>query len=335
MVPPSSNKPTRGYTDLGSPCVGPDSRLAAISTDQGVALVDVVRGEEARLLPLPGNYPLRFDLDGALWTFGSSGLLRWPVVGDPNTGKHRCGPPQRFFGTTNTRHLGSSADVGVVAIPDSSRGALVFHRDGKRQLRLGPQEDVRFCAVSPDGRWVATGSHTLKDGVAAKVWDARAGAPATDLPVRDSCRVQFSPNGKWLLTTSGGFRLWAVGTWVEGPSIGGNSLNTTGVFSCDGKLLALGDGPGVVRLVVPDTGAEIARLTSPTQARLLPCCFTPDGTHLIASGYETGALQVFDLRAIRTGLVELDLDWDSPPLPARSALPATPLSIQLDLGDAL
>jgi WD40 repeat protein len=148
-------------------------------------------------------------------------------------------------------------------------------------------------------------------------------------------QVQFSPDGKWLLTTGGGCRLWAVGTWEEGPSLGGHPVNPLGAFSCDGKLLGLGDAPGVVRLVVPSTGAEIARLTAPGQARLSPCCFTPDGTQLLAIGLETGALHLFDLRAIRAGLADLDLDWDAPPLPAASALRAKPLSIHFELGDIL
>jgi len=110
-------------------------------------------------------------------------------------------------------------------------------------------------------------------------------------------------------------------------------LNTWGAFSRDGKLLALGDVPSVARLVVTDTGVEIARLTVPEQTRLLPCCFTPDGTRLLAVGAETADLYIFDLSAIRAGLAELDLDWDAPPLPSTPAPPATPLSIEFKMGD--
>jgi predicted Zn-dependent protease len=46
-------------------------------------------------------------------------------------------------------------------------------------------------------------------------------------------------------------------------------------------------------------------------------------------------LYVFDLSAIRAGLAELDLDWNALALPAASAPPATPLSIQFELGDVL
>jgi serine/threonine protein kinase/WD40 repeat protein len=334
VVHPGSNKQGRGYTSSVVPRVGPEGRLAAFYTDDGVALVDVARGEEVGLLPLPMNFPLRFEPGGALWTFGTAGLLRWPVAADLKTGLRRYGPPQRKMGPIHQYHLGSSADMRVVAVPDNWRGAAVFHRDSKRLLRLGPQDDVRSCAVSPDGRWVASGSHELRAGAGAKVWDARTGEKVQDLPVGGQCGVQFSPDGKWLLTTGGGCRLWAVGTWEEGPSLSANPLNASGVFTGDGQLLALGDASGVVRLVVADTGAEIARLTAPGQARLTPCCFTPDGTQLLALGYETGVLHVFDLSAIRAGLAELDLDWDAPPLPA-SALPPTPLSIHVELGDIL
>jgi serine/threonine protein kinase/WD40 repeat protein len=329
-----ANKQRRDYKDEGFPCVAPDNRLAAITTEDGVALVDLARWEEAALLKLPRNYPLRFDQEGALWTYGTAGLLRWPAAADPKTGLRRYGPRQRTAGAISGNFVGSSSSDGrVVTMIDKGRGVYVLHRDNDRLLRLGPQDDVRYCALSPDGRWVATGSHGLRAGAGAKVWDARDGHHIKDLRVGGLCKVRFSPDGKWLLTTGGGAHLWAVGSWEEGPSLGSSPLNSRAAFSCDGKLLALGDAPGVVRLMAADTGAEIARLTAPEQDRLAPCCFTPDGTQLLAIAVETRVLRVFDLRAIRAGLAELRLDWDAPPLPAPAALPATPLSLQFELRD--
>src|SRR5262249_1242661 len=49
--------------------------------------------------------------------------------------------------------------------------------------------------------------------------------------------------------------------------------------------------------------------------RLIPSCFTPDGSTLVTLGTESEALHVFDLRAIRRKLAELGLDWDAPPIP--------------------
>lgn len=335
------NKIGQGEFDAShrTPALDPEGRLCAVSANDGIALLDVVRREEAALLPLPENHQLCFDSKGALWTYGRQGLLRWPVQFDPKKGQRRYGPAKWFFTSTNGDFHGSSMDAQIVAVPNYNRGAIVFHRDSKRVLGLGPQQDVRRCAVSPDGRWVATGSHTLREGAGAKVWDAHDGRHVKDLPV-STCSVSFSPDGKWLLTMEGGPRLWVVGTWEEGPNLGGlSSHNNSGAFSCDGKLLALGDVLGVVRLVVPDTGAEILRLTAPEQTRLVPLCFTREGTRFITASTETADLHIFDLRAIRAGLAELDLDWNAPPFPAASqganASPPTaePLSIHFELGD--
>ncbi len=331
-------KPDQGGFDFGdrTSCLDSQGRLFAITAHAGIALVDVERREEAALLPLPGNGELCTDTEEALWSHGAQGLLCWPLVFDPKTGQRRFGPPKRFFGRTNTDLHGSSRDAHIVAIPQYGGGAIVFHRDSNHVVRLGPQEDVRNCAVSPDGRWVATGSHSLHEGYGAKIWDAKDGRHIKDLPITSGCGVRFSPDGKWLLTTTMGEgpRLWAAGTWEEGPHLGGERFNASGAFTRDGKLLTLGDKPGIVRLVVPDSGAEIARLTAPEQTRLFPCCFTPDGTKLITAGVDKRNLFIFDLGAIREGLAELDLDWDAPPYPPAAALrnAPPPLQITVDLG---
>jgi serine/threonine protein kinase/WD40 repeat protein/Tfp pilus assembly protein PilF len=328
-----------GYSNRSTP-LDAEGRVLAVCTDAGVALVDVARGEETVRLPLPGNVPLCFDSKGALWTHGAHGLLRWPVAADAKTGRRRYGPPQWFFGSTNGDGHGSSPDARIVAIPQYHAGTAVFYRDRQRLLRLSPQEDVRNCAVSPDGRWIVTGSHSLREGAGAKVWEAKEGHHVKDLPVGGLCSLRFSPDGKWLLTLSDeGPRLWAVESWEEGPKLGGTHLNAWGAFTHDSKLLALGDRPGLVRLVAAASGAEIARLTAPEPIRLQPCCFTPDDTRLIAVGLETTSLYIFDLRAIRRGLAELGLDWDASPLPAATpsveaiSLAAAPLAIELDLAD--
>ncbi len=103
------------------------------------------------------------------------------------------------------------------------------------------------------------------------------------------------------------------------------------MFSPDGELLALSDVPGVVRLVRTATGKEVARLAAPEQTRLVPQCFTPDGSQLITAGSESEALHIFDLRAIREQLQALDLDWEAPPLPPAKKDPP-PLQVTVDLG---
>jgi serine/threonine protein kinase/WD40 repeat protein/Tfp pilus assembly protein PilF len=322
-----------GYGNIGQPALDGEGHLLAVSARDGVALIDLESGEEAGLLPIPGNAPVAFEADGALLTSGSTGLLRWPITLGPESAQRCFGPPERLFNQKPNHNAGISADGRVVAIPTATNPAVLLFEE-HRILRLGPQNDVRSCAVSPDGHWVATGSHDVKEGGGARVWEARTGMQVKELPVGALCLVRFSPDGKWLLTGGGGSRLWHVGTWEEqvlqseAPMLGG-----IGAFTRDGSILAIGDKPGVVRLLKTATGTEIARLTAPEQTRFNPYCFTPDGSRLIAVGVETQALHVFDLRAIRAGLVELGLDWDAPPLSPAPAVSHDPVRIQVTMGN--
>ena len=90
----------------------------------------------------------------------------------------------------------------------------------------------------------------------------------------------------------------------------------------------------IVRLLEPETCREVAVLTAPERTRLLPLTFTPDGARLISYGEETGALHIFDLRAIRRQLAEMDLDWDFPPLlpESQDQQSDNPLKFSIDIG---
>src|SRR5262249_10999071 len=190
------------------------------------------------VVPLDNPGPLRFDVAGALLTISRAGVVRWPFHADAAAPARRhVGPPQilaRMNGADN--FVGVSPDGNVLALPQFNQCTVVLRRDRTGEpLQLAPQDDVRCCAVSPEDRWVATGSHSSQ-GVFAKVWDARTGQHVKDLPVHGNCWwVGFSADGRWLATTGGGVRLWAVGSWEEGPRVGGEAC----AFSADGKLLAV------------------------------------------------------------------------------------------------
>jgi serine/threonine protein kinase/WD40 repeat protein/tetratricopeptide (TPR) repeat protein len=335
-VQPGANGGGRtGYTNrhFDRSVLSTGGRLLAVSSHPGIALVDVARGEEVALLPIPECRPLRFEAgDSAFWTYGREGLLRWPLRA-PSDGARalHVGPPERLEATTFTENAGTSADGNLIAIPNYHRGALLWRRDTKRSIAVGPQSDVRCCRVSPDGQWVATSSFDVWEGVGAKVWEAGSGRHVVDLPVVAPGSLEFSPDGKWLVTNGGGFRIWEVGTWREGPTLGGPAEDCGFAFSPDGKLLALGDEPGLVRLVAPDMGKELARLTAREMTRLSPQCFTPDGGQLIAIGRESQVLHIFDLRALREQLAELGLDWDAPPLPSAPPAMAVTRSAPLEV----
>jgi tetratricopeptide (TPR) repeat protein len=134
------------------------------------------------------------------------------------------------------------------------------------------------------------------------------------------------------LTSAGGCRLWEVGTWREGANLGASADNAAHAFTADERVLALGDQPGVVRLVSPDSGVELARLTLPEADHLQPLCFTPDGRQLAVVGNLSKSLYLFDLATLRKELRELGLDWDNSPLPPISEEPAEPIHVTVDIG---
>src|SRR4029078_409337 len=66
----------------------------------------------------------------------------------------------------------------------------VLHRGDRARDLLIQAPDVIRIALSPDGRWLATGT---RQGTGVQVWDARTGRRLRDLPVRGGVHLAFSP----------------------------------------------------------------------------------------------------------------------------------------------
>ncbi len=314
--------------------LSPEGRLLGLLLGVGVAIADLDRREEVAFFPSDRTHslqPLHFNPDGSLLTTGDGGLLRWPRSAAGPAGRDlRFGPPARLATTTTLDQWGVSADGRAFLVPGYDRGAYFF-RVGGETVTLGPQRDVRGCALSPDGRWAATASHGFGLG-SIRVWDTSRPGESRELLARAG-KVQFSPDGRWLKTWTneggGETRLWRVGTWEPGPRI---ARGFWGTFEPVGRLLALSETDGVVRLVDPESGQELARLSIPETTGLFPRCFTPDGRRLVALGSESGAVYVWDLALIRSQLRELGLDWGDEPLDAKERPTPEPIRVDLELG---
>ena len=153
-----------------------------------------------------------------------------------------------------------------------------------RRLRLGPLDDVRGVAVSPDGEWLATSSHSNGDvqPLAHVRW--KGGHQATDR-LRRGRSIQC----RWTMAAGGGpCRLWVVGTWQEAWHVGGEGL----CFSADSRMLAVQDASKIVRLVETTTGRTLAALESPDMCHAWGGTFSPDGSRLAVTTREPrGAAQ--------------------------------------------
>jgi serine/threonine protein kinase/WD40 repeat protein len=293
-----STQPIR-YTDAS---IRADSRLMALGTTEGAVLWDLARGTELGVLPIGSASHIRMEASGDLLTSSPIGVWRWPIRLDVNEGEFGLGPPQQL--RLPPGHCGISMDRSgrIAALADFTFAHVV---DRERYFDVGPLDECRAVAVSPDGEWLATGSHGRSG---AQVWRLRDGALIADLPIEGLVAVDFSPDGKWLLTSPVPCRLWEVGTWREGMRLGGFGL----AFSPDGRMVVVQDTNNVLRLVESATGRNLVRLESPDLHVVGQAAFSSDGSRLAVSTNDGPAVHIWDLRAIRERLAELGLDWDAP-----------------------
>jgi WD40 repeat protein/Tfp pilus assembly protein PilF len=304
-----------------------DGRVLGVGSDRGVVLWDLARGAELAWLPIGLAWHTTFEPSGDLLSNGTLGVWRWPIRFDRERGEYRIGPPHRLPLPASDCWIDEDHRGRIVALANHGVAHVLTP---EREFQVGPLDDGRAVAVSPDGEWLATGSHG-KNGF--QVWHIRDATKVAQITIEGLVNVLFSPDGKWLMTTSPPCRLWAVDTWQEARRIDGEGLS----FSYDGRMLVVQDASKVLHLVETETGRTLARLESPDLCAAQWATFSPDGSRLVVTTNDGPAVHVWDLQAIRRRLVELGLDWDAPPLPAPETSPGDvedrpTLKVDVDFG---
>jgi WD40 repeat protein len=190
---------------------------------------------------------------------------------------------------------------------DEEQEIAVFSRDG-RWLASGGEDDVLrvFEAEtgkltktiphpagidalhwSPDGRFLATGD---ENGVVRLFrltdWSLAGQAQVGKEAVNE---LDFSPDSKLLLVTadSNAARVLDTATMkeVKAFSRDGKSPRTTGRFSHDGKMIAVG-GMGGEILVWDYTSGELIRAINFTGQKVETLIFHPEGGYLLYAGHD-------------------------------------------------
>ncbi len=289
--------------------LSPDNRLLAVNRgNEGVHVWDLTTGRE--VAELPEGLPL-FDPDGGeLLICNRDGLNRRTIALDRGLelGPSRTVPlparPSRIARPRNGRTLALVSEIkGFAWLVD-------LDTDTVRETRF-PHRNASYVAISPDGNWVATsGWHATE----VRLWNARTGALVHEWPLHRTS-VAFTPDSRLLVLGLGHeFRFVDVTTTELVRRIEREVAMHPGFisFAPAAGLMALELAPGVVHLKEIATAKTVARLDDPHGDRSVWLGLASDSGRLAVVAHYARAIHVWDLRAIRTRLKAMNLDWDWP-----------------------
>lgn len=290
-----------------------DARWVAVGNLTNVVFCDAVDGR--RLLSRPGWRITACALDPAddfVYAANITGMFRWRSHLDD---QNRLGLSEMelVFKGRGWRSFGFSPDGSrFVAANIHSNAAFVFDRSLTNILAtLGPQAADDAVAISPDNRWVTTGSSKDRQ---VRVWDALSVELVRSIPAGEKPRASFSADGKWLATSGDAFTLLDVRSWELAPPLPlpeNRPIPGAAAFSPDGQVLAIVWNFSLIQLVNLRNFRSLGELQSPGKIALHAIQFSPDGSLLAGTG-AVGRLQIWDMRQIRARLREFALDWDWP-----------------------
>jgi len=318
---------------VAGPAFSSDGRIIVAGTGELVRFWDRFSGKQiGSFLPVGECDTVLFHPDGQrLITAERNGVFsrRLQPTEAASAAAYRLERPQCVLDGQNLRDAALSLDGRHLGVVDHQTGNLIVLdlEKGSSTVLRGQHPQADYVALSPEGRWAATGS--WKNSI-VMIWDLEAGSSIKTLTMPARSRVVFSPDGRWLGTSSTEYQLWRVGSWEpEGASMPGYpepDFNFM-AFSPDNKIMAIVDSARNIRLLETSTGKEIASLEAPDAAPIFSLCFSPDGSQLAA--LEWGQqLQLWDLRLIRRDLRPMGLDWDFAPYPEPP--PASRQSVRLE-----
>ncbi len=244
----------------------PDGQTLAYEDDAGaIRLVDAQRGEERRILALPGTHYSQF-------TFSPDG--------------------QQLAGG------GTSGDRVHVAVWDLSKGEL-RHRWDWPQGR-DPHSDVESLRFTPDGSRLAAAVFRQS---AAYVWDLTSGQQIARLSHNQVYGLSFSPDGKTLATVGWDsiIRFWETDTGnvrrefkVADNAKGDDLRMYTVCYAPEGDVIATAHLDGIVRIWQAD--GMLLRKQFEVKGRFVygAMSFSPDGLWLATGASWDGSVAVWD-----------------------------------------
>jgi WD40 repeat protein len=183
---------------------------------------------------------------------------------------------------------GPAAERGVLADFASEVHGIAFHPDGKLLATACPEGDVQL-------------------------WDVRTSRLVQTIPVKGTCCIAFSRNGRWLAAGSfGAVHVREAPAWERREPIPtGDMVNAVSFHPTTGRLAAaVGKTVGIWDVA---TGVRRAARFEHTNF-LLSAAYSPDGRTIVSAGFE-GEIKVWDAdphpsAVLRGPIPSPALPWD-------------------------
>ncbi|MFI2476910.1 TIR domain-containing protein [Nocardia xishanensis] len=272
----------------------------ASKPDEG-ALLDALIARRDEVTVLEGTAPVRearFSSDGQriaasdghtvqIWNANNGQLLSRTVI-------EQEGEVDAVAFSADLRRITSGGDDGTVRLWDTTTGQPIT------PPLIGHEHQVYDVALSPDGqRIVSSGWDST-----VRRWDAVTGQPIGPPLTGGSQNVAFSPNGQWIVSTTGNaVQVWDMNTGerIGEPITGFEGPVESVAFSPDGHRIVVGSGriEGTVQIWDLDTHQPVGQPMTGLDTKpgyedeVWSLAFSPDGQQIV-SGDQDGTVRLWD-----------------------------------------
>lgn len=311
--------------------LSPSGRWCWAMQNLGFQIWDLSAGEKGTFVCATNVYGVSISPDEqSLFVCSTNGLAVWPLTVDSKGDLNL--PPANAKQIPLPDGLGARAmvvnsngqlaaveltDKRLVVVDTAGRKPPVFIKNHWRYVNYkGPGSFTgagRF-AISPDGRWVATG-FDFGDEDVPRVWDATSGELVAELKARTSL-VGFSADSKWLVVAeTDHYSVWSTGTWERRTDIDRDEPSIThGAIALIPKdeTLAVARTRRIVQLRDLTANTVLADLISPVPQSVNSIHASLDGSVLV-TGTASDMVEVWRLGRLRKELAAMGLDWRPAP----------------------
>ena len=303
-----------------------NGRWCVATQDKGFHIWDL-NSRKNFYVPLTNFYDAVISPDErSLFVCTTNGMSVWPLPVDDKDDLNlqaAAAKPIPLPDGLGARAVAVSSNGECAAVELTDRRMAVLDLTGKKQtvflkhgVRLinykGPGSATgagRF-AISPDGRWIATGFNFDTDDT-PKVWDTTSGEMAVELNAGTSM-VGFSADGRWLcLAGTGRSSVWSVGTWRQQMEIARDEPSIThGAIALVSQMdaMAVARTRKIIQMRDLKTGNVLIDLIPPVPQSINAVHVSNDGSVLVTAT-ASDMVEVWYLGGLRRHLAVLGLDW--------------------------